>query len=95
MACICIKKIKTNILQFEAKELCDTDNLNCTNLPELAVEKGGLYGSLNCGFLQTDLNLIYRALYDASVESRILAACSLCASFFGAVAVYFYLLVSN
>ena len=67
--------------------------MNCGNLPELAVSNGGLYGSLNCGFLQTDLNLIYRALYDASVESRILAACSLCASFFGAVAVYFYLLV--
>ena len=63
------------------------------DLVEFASQKGGLYGSLNCGFLQTDLNLIYRALYDASVESRILAACSLCASFFGAVAVYFYLLV--
>ena len=63
------------------------------DLVDFASQKGGLYGSLNCGFLQTDLNLIYRALYDASVESRILAACSLCASFFGAVAVYFYLLV--
>ena len=63
------------------------------DLVKIASQKGGLYGSLNCGFLQTDLNLIYRALYDASVESRILAACSLCASFFGAVAVYFYLLV--
>ena len=91
----CISKICNNIEAFgnQQKELCDTNNLNCTNLPELAVSNGGLYGSLNCGFLQTDLNLIYRALYDASVESRILAACSLCASFFGAVAVYFYLLV--
>ena len=62
-------------------------------MPLLAVKKEGLFGSLNCGFLQSDLNLIYRALYDASVESRILAACSLCASFFGAVSIYFYLLV--
>ena len=62
-------------------------------LVKSSAPKGGLYGSLNCGFLQTDLELIKRALYDASVESRILAACSLCASFFGAVAVYFYLLV--
>ena len=45
------------------------------DLVEFASQKGGLYGSLNCGFLQTDLNLIYRALYEASVESRILAAC--------------------
>ena len=89
----CIKKIEDKILKFNNKPLCDTDNLNCTDLPELSVQKGGLFGSLNCGFLQTDLNLIYRALYDASVESRILAACSLCAAFFGAVSVYFYLLV--
>ena len=67
--------------------------MNCGDLPELSVQNGGLYGSLNCGFLKTDLNLIYRALYDASVESRILAACSLCVSFFGAIAVYFFLLV--
>ena len=90
----CIKKIQKKILEFNNnKPLCDSSNLNCTNLPELSVQKGGLFGSLNCGFLQTDLNLIYRALYDASVESRILAACSLCAAFFGAISVYFYLLV--
>ena len=82
----CIKKID---------EYCGSgdDKLNCGDLPEISVQNGGLFGSLNCGFLKTDLNLIYRALYDASVESRILAACSLCVSFFGAIAVYFYLLV--
>ena len=91
----CIKKIKTNFNTIieTSKPLCT--GLDCYGFPELAVSNGGLYGSLNCGFLQTDLNLIYRALYDASVESRILAACSLCASFFGAVAVYFYLLVMH
>ena len=80
----CVKAINTTLNDpvFHFKDLV-----------EFASQKGGLYGSLNCGFLQTDLNFIYRALYDASVESRILAACSLCASFFGAVAVYFYLLV--
>ena len=75
------------------KSQLSDDVFHFNELVEFASKKGGLYGSLNCGFLQTDLNLIYRALYDASVESRILAACSLCASFFGAVAVYFYLLV--
>ena len=73
--------------------LCGSSKLDCEDLVELAAQNGGLYGSFECGFLKTDLNLIYRALYDASVESRILAACSLSVSFFGAIAVYFYLLV--
>mgnify|MGYP007070198760 CR=1 FL=1 len=51
--------------------------------------------SFDCGFIRYDLNQLYRALSDASVESRILAALSLCSSFFGAVAVYFYLLVMH
>ena len=37
--------------------------------------------------------MIYTALYDLSVESRILCALSCCIGFFGAIAVYFYLLV--
>jgi hypothetical protein len=92
----CSKKICDNIYDTTTtpaspKTLCD--KLECSNFPERAVQDGGLFGSFKCGFVQTDLELIKRALYDASVESRILAACSLCASFFGAVAVYFYLLV--
>ena len=60
-----------------------------------AGREGGIFGSLDCGFLKSDLNILYTALYDASVESRALAALSLSASFFGAVAVYFYLLVMH
>ena len=56
-------------------------------------EKGNFFESFNCGFLKNDFNILYKALYDASKESEYLAAISLCASFFGAVAVYFYLLV--
>ena len=64
-------------------------------LSERAVSKGGLFGSLDCGFLKDNLNQLKRAIYDASVESRILCAVSLCSSFFGAVAVYFFLLVMH
>ena len=95
----CISQIYSKIQEFiaattpssPAKTLCE--ELECNDLLKLLEQDGYLFDTLNCGFLQTDLNLVYRALYDASVESRILAACSLCASFFGAVAVYFYLLV--
>ena len=64
-------------------------------LVEKAGKEGGLFGSFDCGFLKSNLNLLYTALYDASVESRILCAVSLCSSFFGAVAVYFFLLVMH
>ena len=60
-----------------------------------AGREGGIFGSFDCGFVKSDLNVLYTALYDASVESRNLAALSLSASFFGAVAVYFYLLVMH
>ena len=55
--------------------------------------KGNFFESFNCGFLKNDFHILYKALYDAATESEYLAAISLCASFFGAVAVYFYLLV--
>ena len=73
-------------------------NLTKTALDELsqrAVSNGGLYGSFDCGFLKDDLQHLFRTIYDASVESRILCALSLCSSFFGAIAVYFFLLVMH
>ena len=68
---------------------------NFNSLVEKAGKEGGIFGSFDCGFIKNDLNVLYTALNDASVESRILAALSLCSSFFGAVAVYFYLLVMH
>jgi len=65
------------------------------SLVERAGKEGGLFGSFDCGFLKSHLNLLYTALYDASVESRILSALSLTSSFFGAVAIYFFLLVMH
>ena len=77
--------------------ICKTNDKElefCENL-KYAVQHGGFDKSFDCGFLKSDLNQLYKALSDASVESRILAALSLCSSFFGAVAVYFYLLVMH
>ena len=74
------------------------ENLTQTALDELtqrAVSNSGLYGSFDCGFLKSNLQHLYRAIYDASIESRILCALSLCSSFFGAIAVYFFLLVMH
>ena len=48
-----------------------------------------------CRVIRRDVNILFWALDDASYESRILSALSLCLSFFGAVAVYFYLLVMH
>ena len=70
-------------------------NSTFDSLVNRAGKDGGLFGSFDCGFLKSNLNLLYTALYDASVESRILCAVSLCSAFFGAVAVYFFLLVMH
>lgn len=77
----------------ELKE--DIKKFNCKGLAEKVGQKGGLFGSYNCGFLENDLNIVYLTLYEASKESEKLSAFSLSASFFGAVAVYFYLLVMH
>ena len=88
----CLKEIRKQFNEFlNSKPLCES--IDCYGFPEISVLNGGLFGSFNCGFLHTDLNLIYRALYDASIESRVLAAVSLTAAFSGAIAVYFFLLV--
>ena len=63
------------------------------DLGPIAVRQGGLFGSFDCSFLRSDLAMMYRTLYDLSVEARILCALSCCIGFFGAIAVYFFLLV--
>ena len=93
------------IIQQGLKDLVESiDSTNGENLGNpgefnylvnIASKEGGLFGSFDCGFLKSHLNLLYTALYDASVESRILSALSLTSSFFGAVAIYFFLLVMH
>ena len=74
------------------------NKLKCSDfydLCERAGQLGGLFGSFDCGFVKDDLNNLKWTLNDASIESRILAATSLSATFFGAVAIYFFLLVMH
>jgi hypothetical protein len=71
--------------------LCD--ELSWVDRDILLNRKGDFLETFNCAFLHNDFNILYKALYDAATESEYLAAISLCASFFGAIAVYFYLLV--
>ena len=87
---------KINDTYTKSGDNYNNDKLNIFNsLVEKAGQEGGLFASFDCGFLKSNLNLLYTTLYDASVESRILCAVSLCSSFFGAVAVYFFLLVMH
>jgi hypothetical protein len=65
----------------------------CSDLPERAIDKDGIFGSFDCGFVKYDLHHLYRTIKDASVESRILCAVSLCLAFFGVLAVYLYILI--
>ena len=73
-------------------QVCGEPNKEICNSLEYMVTNNTL-GSFDCSFLKSDLQHLYKILEDASVESRILSALSLCSSFFGAIAVYFYLLV--
>ena len=89
-------EIRDNLRIFYKDKITE-DNLKkqFKYLYDEAGREGGIFGSFDCSFIKSDLNILYTALYDASVESRNLAALSLSASFFGAVAVYFYLLVMH
>ncbi len=52
---------------------------------------GNLYDNLDCSFINNEINLMFRALWDFAWETRILCALSCCIGFFGAIAVYSFL----
>ena len=95
--------IKASLIDFfkykndkdDYDKICKEDYVNyrseCLDLDFLV--QNDLLGLFDCSFLKGDLNNLYKALYDASSESQKLSAISLCSAFFGAVALYFYLLV--
>ena len=62
------------------------------NISDAMNEEENSLNSLDCGFLKSDVAMVYNTLYDASIESRILCVLSCCIAFFGEIAVYFYLL---
>ena len=89
-----INKIKGNDFKdFKDNDIFCGNDEHCKELGKMAIKDGGLFGSFNCTFLKSDLNMMYRTLYDLSVEARILCALSCCIGFFGAIFVYFFLFV--
>ena len=59
-----------------------------------AIEKlGETIEKLNCGFLKTEIQILYDSLYELSIESRISCALCCCIGFFIEFSVAFYLLV--
>jgi len=88
-----ISKHTTFVDSIKDKLKVIISDTNTKELANNAVRQGGLFGSFDCSFLKSDLNMMYRTLYDLSVEARILCALSCCIGFFGAIAVYFFLLV--
>ena len=78
------------INQLNAKLKTIEDDFNLSNF--FYYDKGNFMDSFDCGFLKSDINMVYYSLYDLSIESRILCALSCCIAFFGEISVYFYLL---
>ena len=85
-------KIKPYFSKGDTSDFCYE---KCFNFPEMALRDGGIFGSFNCTFLRSDLAMMYRTVYDLSIEARILCALSCCIGFFGAIFVYFFLLVMH
>ena len=54
-----------------------------------------IYDNWNCSFINNNLNLMYRAMWDFAWETRILCALSCCIGFFGAIGVYSFLWVMH
>ena len=83
-----INELKNNIIELPK-------NLSIENALEPAESnstEGEYLDSFDCGFLKSDISMIYNTLYDLSIESRILCAISCCIAFFGEIAVNAYLL---
>ena len=73
---------KLRILQGEKRKIIfDIENLGDT------IEK------LNCGYLKTEIQILYDSLYELSIESRISCVLCCCIGFFLEFSIGFYLLV--
>ena len=75
-----INKINSTFSAFQKFNINEYDN------------NDNFLDSFNCGFLKSDLAILYNTLYDLSIESRILCALSCCIGFIGEISIYFYLL---
>ena len=69
--------------------------VNLLDYKKIYTSTGSIYSGLNCTFIQNNLNLLYRALWDLSWEARIMCALSCFIGFMGAIAVYGFLWSMN
>ena len=73
-----------------------TDEFKVLDSFRNVIDRGeNIYDYLNCTFINNNINLMYRALWDFAWETRILCALSCCIGFFGAIAVYGFLWAMN
>ena len=90
-------KVKEMINQIH-NELYHDSNLRILQKTESNIineigELGKTIDKLNCGFLKTEIQILYDSLYGLSIESRISCALCCCIGFFLEFSIAFYLLV--
>ena len=90
-------KVKEMINQIH-NELYHDSNLRILQKTESKIineigELGKTIDKLNCGFLKTEIQILYDSLYGLSIESRISCVLCCCIGFFLEFSIAFYLLV--
>jgi len=90
-------KVKEMINQIH-NELYHDSNLRILQKTESNIineigELGKTIDKLNCGFLKTEIQILYDSLYGLSIESRISCVLCCCIGFFLEFSIAFYLLV--
>ena len=77
-------------------EYFNNDIQNNINQFQDIINKGhNIYDNLNCSFIENNLNLMYRAMWDFAFETKVLCALSCCIGFFGEISVYSFLWVMH
>ena len=77
-----------NKLKLKLKNINDAFDIS-----KLNYENGNFIDSFDCGFLKSDIAMVYNSLYDLSIESRILCILSCCIAFFGEISTFFIALL--
>ena len=72
----------------------DTQN-NINKFQDILNKGHNIYDNLNCSFIENNLNLMYRAMWDFAFETKVLCALSCCIGFFGEISVYSFLWVMH
>ena len=83
-----IKKVYQELYSSNLRRL-EGENTIISKIKEL----GETIEKLNCGFLKTEIQILYDSLYELSIESRISCALCCCIGFFIEFSIAFYLLV--